>query len=235
MSQKYHHGTIRKYTSALLNVFGNTEVQYNLSDGSLVTKKIPVAYSNREKSEILLQLSEDGILSGNYNILPHGYLSMTSLDRAIERTQNKNMKINPLRTEKEISYTYNSVPWDFDYDLVFICRGMNEATQIIEQIAPIFNLNYYIDIHEVENLSQATRVPIKLNGVQLESEEYDFDSSNVVTITFNLQVVGNLYPPTKLTPRIKEFNLQLNQIIDNNEALRTSLQEFDVDFNGNTE
>ena len=55
-SQNYHHETTRKYTAALLNIFGNAEVQYILSNSELKTVKIPIAYSSREKSRILDEL-----------------------------------------------------------------------------------------------------------------------------------------------------------------------------------
>lgn len=232
-AQNYHHGTIRKYTAALLNLFSDVEIQYSLSNGDYKNSKVPVVYSNREKSEILRKLSEEDMLSGNYNMLPHGYISLVALDRAVERTQNKNAKINKFKTDTEIQYTFNSVPYDFDFDLVFVCRGMNETSQIIEQIAPVFNPNYFIDINEAHNLSKPTRVPVKLVGIQIEPEDYDFHSSNIISVTFSIQIVGNLYPKIKMTQKIKEFDLRLNTIINEDDALRTSLMEFDVDNSGN--
>ena len=166
------------------------------------------------------------------NLLPRGYLSLAGLNRSLERTKNKNLKLNRVKTEDSTDYMYNSVPYDFEYTLSYLCRGMNEATQIIEQIVPMFNPNYHIDIYDVINLQEPTRVPLQLSGVFFDIEEYDFLSTNIVTVNFNLILNGNMYMPLKSTPRLKELDLRTNIIIDENSALRNSLLEFDVDYQG---
>ena len=231
-NQNYHHNTIRNYTAALLNLFGGAEVQYNLSNSELRTEKIPLMFSAREKYQILDELQAEQIKTGNTNIIPRGFLQLAGLSRNLERAGNKNLKINTKHTKDSLEYQYNSVPYDFEFVLSYVCRGMSEATQIIEQIVPMFNPNYHIDVLDVQNLQEPTRVPIQFGGVFFETEDYDFLSTNTVTITFNLNLNGNMYMPTKLTPRIKEYNLTLSSIIDGNEAVNKSLMEFDVDYKG---
>lgn len=223
-----HHGTTRKYTAGLINLFNQTEVQYTLSDGSLKTVKVPLSFSAREKYALLKELSEAQYLNGNTNMLPVGYLALTGLNKSQERSTNKNSKIHKAKSTVQIEYMYNSVPYDFDYELTYICRGMNEATQIIEQLVVLFTPNYYIDINDVSNLTEPTRVPIKLNDVQFETEEHDALSSNIVTVRFGLTLVGNLYMPIKRTEIIREYDLSLNTIQNESEATRTSMMEWDV-------
>lgn len=223
-----HHGTTRKYTAGLINLFNQTEVQYTLSDGSLKTVKVPLSFSAREKYALLEELSEAQYLNGNTNMLPVGYLALTGLNKSLERSTNKNSKIHKAKSTVQIEYMYNSVPYDFDYELTYICRGMNEATQIIEQLVVLFTPNYYIDINDVSNLTEPTRVPIKLNDVQFETEEHDTLSSNIVTVRFGLTLVGNLYMPIKRTEIIREYDLSLNTIQNESEATKTSMMEWDV-------
>jgi hypothetical protein len=127
---------------------------------------------------------------------------------------------------------YNSVPYEFNYDLVFQCRGMNEASQIIEQIAPKFNPIVNIDIWDATNLDEPTRVPVRLLDISIESEDYDELSSNIITVVMGINLVGNLYPPIKSIPRIKEYEIYLNELKTKDTAIRLEMMSWDVDADG---
>lgn len=228
----FHHGSIRKYTAALLDVFNSVEIQYKLSTGESITKEIPLMYSSVEKTRIFDQHTVDQFLSGNYNILPRANLALVSMSKAPERITNKNNKIGKFTSDASMEFMYNSVPYEFAFDIVFQCRGMNEATQIIEQLAPKFNPTVNIDVWDASNLDEPTRVPVNLLDIQMETEEYEELSSNIVTIVFNLKLVGNLYPPIKATPRIQELQMYINQIETDTTASRKEMLEWDVDLDG---
>lgn len=231
MAIRYHHGTTRKYTSALINLFNKVEIQHLTSNKVLESTKIPLSFSNREKSTIFDSLFDTNILSGNYNMLPIGYLSLISVERDLERSTNKNLKVNTHHKDQNTDYMYNSVPYDYNFELNYLCRGMNEATQIIEQIVPLFNPNFHIDVHDVINLKEPTRVTLKMTDVQFETEDYDQLSSNLVTVQFSLILSGYMYMPILSTSRIKEFDITLSTI-NEDEAIRNSMQEWDVDHMG---
>lgn len=229
-----HHGTIRKYTAALMGLFNNFEIQYEDSNDNLLSRSIPIKYSSREKSNVLDDYTTEQLLSGNYNVLPRANLALVSMIRADERIKNKNVKINTVAFENTIEYMYNSVPYEFNYDLNFLCRGMNEAAMIVEQVLPKFNPIYNIDIYDAENLNEPTRVPVKLLDVSIQTEEYEELSSNIMTVTMSFSIQGNLYPPIKSVDRIKEFKMTINQL-DNNYFSRKAMMGWDVDVNGGTE
>lgn len=229
---KYHHNTTRKYTSSLINLFNKVEVQYVTSDSKIQSTKIPLNYSNRDKFTILDSLSDNDIKSGNYNILPIGFLSLISVERDMERATNKNLKIGTHHKEERTDYMYNSIPYNYHFELNYLCRGMNEATQIIEQIVPMFNPNYHIDIHDVINTKEPTRINLRMTDVQFETEDYDALSSNLVTVQFSLVLGGFMYMPILSTVRVKEFDLTLSTIVNEDEAIRNSMQEWDVDHTG---
>lgn len=226
-----HHGTIRKYTAALLSVFNDFEIQYQSSTGATISKKIPITYSTKEKSKILDKVTTEQILSGNFSVLPRCSLSLSALNKIDNRVTNKNLKINNYRTSDTIEYSFNSVPYEFTYELNFQCRGMNEATQIIEQIAPKFNPIVNIDIWDVSNLSEPTRVPVKLLDIGLDSEEYAEISSNIFTVTCGISVTGNLYPPIKSQERIQEFQMMINEY-DENYYRSLELLDWEVGLDG---
>jgi hypothetical protein len=200
----YHHNTIRKYVSALLSKFNDFETKYTTSDGEVVDKKIPVVYDTREKSIILDSLTEDDIETGNYAIIPRGYLSFSALSKSEPRIANKMRKQQIVRHEDTVEFSYASVPYDFTFQLTFICRGMNQLSQIIEQVAPRFNPTLEIDIWDADNLSKPTRIPVRLLGMDMENPMgYSENSTNLMVLNCSFSVLGNLYPPIKETSRLK--------------------------------
>ena len=166
----FHHGSVRKYTAALLDFFNNVEIQYKISDGNPVTKSVPIRYTSREKSRIFEDYAIDQMLGGNYNFLPRGNLALSGITKAEARTTNKNLKIGTYASDTSMEFMHNSVPYEFAFDVSFQCRGMNEATQIVEQIAPKFNPTVNLDVWDAQNLDEPSRIAVKLNDIQIEQE-----------------------------------------------------------------
>jgi len=226
-----HHGTIRKYTAALLSFFNNVEVQHANSSGTVISKNIPLQYSTKEKSRVFDEHSTKQLMEGNYNVLPRANLSLSTLAKLESRQQNKNAKINKVVNGDTLDYQYNSVPYEFTFEYAVQCRGMNEVSQVIEQIAPKFNPIVNIDVWDGSNLSEPTRVPVKLLDIGIMAEEYEELSSNLITVSFGLSIVGNLYPPIMSTSKIKDFKIQLNEI-DGDYFNRKSILGWDVSDGG---
>ena len=225
----FHHNSMKSYTAALLDIFNDIEVTHKLSSGADSSKSIPIKFKNREKSKILDKLTMEQILSGNHNVLPRGNLALGSLTKSSERQTNKNLKINQYKTDDSISFQYNSVPYEFTYELTFLCRGMSEATQIVEQIAPKFNPILNIDIWDGTNLDEPTRAPVKLLDIDIETDSYEELSSNIITVSFGLSVQGNLYPPIKSQNTINEFQLRLNNVVSSDSSVPLEIMKWDVE------
>ena len=206
-----HHGTIRKYAAALLDLFNGLEIQYTDSNGTTISRNIPIKYSTREKIAILDTYTAEQLASGNTNVLPRASLALSTLIKADQRVTNKNNKIGIVKTPTTYEYMYNSVPYEFTFELAIVCRGMNEACMVIEQIAPKFNPTVNIDIWDASNLDEPTRIPVKLLDIGIESDEYEELSSNLVTVNVGLSLMGNLYPTIKETQKIKEFKMYMNE------------------------
>lgn len=226
-----HHGTIRKYTAALLDFFNNIEVQYSDSNSNVISKNVPLVFSSKEKATMLEQHVSDQLIQGNYNVLPRGSLSLVTMAKAEQRVQNKNLKINKRQGDTTFDYMYNSVPYEFTFQLDYMCRGMNEATQIIEQLAPKFNPTVNIDIWDASNLDEPTRVPVRLLDIGLEMDEYEEFSSNIVIVSMGISIMGNLYPPIKTVEKIKNFKMYFNDMNDEYLASK-SILGWDVDGDG---
>lgn len=227
----FHHGTIRKYTAAILDLFNDFEIQYKNSLGETISKQIPLRYSSREKAKIFDEYTTEQLLSGNYSILPRASLALKSMAKAESRVTNKNTKINQYKTDSIIEFSFNSVPYEFMFEIIVQCRGMNEATQIIEQVAPKFNPTVNIDVWDAANLNEPTRIPVRLTDVSLDSEDYEELSTNIFTVTFSLSLMGNLYPPIKSQARVKEFQIMMNQV-DGKYYQHKEMLDWDVNLDG---
>lgn len=225
----YHHNTIRTYTGALLNLFNDLEIQYKNSAGEISSRNIPVRFATKEKSKILDEYTTEQLTSGNYNVLPRANLSWSSMIKAEQRTTNKHLKINTKANENNFEFLYNSVPYEFTYELNIMCRGMNEATMIIEQIACKFNPIVNIDVYDATNLDEPTRIPVSLLDIGAEASEYEEVSSNIINVSVGLSIKGNIYPPIKSIERIKEFKMFLNQSLEDDFSPYTKKTVFSYD------
>lgn len=207
----YIHNTIRKYTLALIDFFNDLEIQYHDSNDNIVNKKIPIIYRNKEKRSLMDQ-SIIQELSGNLNVLPRGTLSIAQMSKSSDRNTSKFNKFAFKRENQDMDYMYNPVAYDITYDLSIICRGMNEACQIIEEIAPKFNPNIAIDVWDADNLNEPSRIPINLSDINPEVISVDEFSQNLIRVTAILTLYGWLYPPIRTHKKVKKFDINLDMV-----------------------
>lgn len=225
----FYHNTIRRYVLALLDFFNNLEVQYADND-QIITKSVPIRYKTREK--LLSQdKSTEQVLTGNTNVLPRAELDLTDLSPDTERQVSKYLKINRLRNDLDAEFQWNCLSYTFSFEVKVLCRGMNEVSQIIEQVCPKFNPNVAIDIRDAENETVPTRIPLQLDGVSFEAPDYDEKSNNIFTVSFSLKLLGYLFEPIKKYSLVKEFNINLNtpsvQSINLKTNVTNSIPNFD--------
>lgn len=205
------HGTINSYVGALLTFLKNIDISYSDENKNLITKNIPIMYTSKEKSDSLEFLNAEDIKTGNVNILPRGTLALVSIQKREEASLNRNIKVNKTRTDNKIEYSFNSVPYSFIFEFNIFCRGMNELASLIEIILPNFNPNLSLDIYDVANLDEPTRVPLKLMDVTFsEVEENSETSKNIWMLTFSMQMDGQVYQQIKTTNLLKEYDMLTN-------------------------
>lgn len=239
----FHHNTIRKYTLALLSTFNSLEVEKIKADGITKTySTVPLRFSTREKSIIFSEVETSQITNGNFNVIPRASLVFNSMQRAPERYTSQFNKINKkivVDGESEIiNFQYNAVPYDFSFSLVIMADGMNEASMIVEQIAARFNPIYNLYINEIPLQSEPTLIPLSLEGINMETQDYEEYSSNIVTIECELLLKGNIYPPITEAALVNKI-LIYNGLQEDNEFERVSRitweKQLDETFLGNVE
>lgn len=223
----FHHKTIRNYTLALLSTFNSIETQYLSADKStVISNLVDINFSSREKATIFDAETTKEIQRGNYNVLPRLSLVFNGMERNPNRATNKFGTINKIIDNKQIQYQYNSIPYDFSYTIIGQARGMLEASMIVEQLLSYFNPTYTININEIPLQDEPTEIVIDLNGVSIESEEYEEFSTNIVNFSIELNVRGNIYPAIKDQGLLQSIEIYMNQQTDD-EYKRSSLLEFD--------
>lgn len=237
----FHFETLRTYTASLLSLFGDLEVQTTHSDGKIHTSRVPIQYSNREKSDIINQLDYNQIFSANSQILPRAVLIFNSMAPARERQKVKFQKIFTIDTpDGKRQFQFNSIPYNFEFQIVAQTRGMNEACQIIEQVCTYFNPSYNMKIAEVPFSGvEKTSVKLELTNTTVEQQDIDDYSTNIATITFDLTLSGNLYPAIKNSEIIKSIQLHLHtqegrQSSIETDELQTIINQYKCDIIGIT-
>lgn len=204
------HNTLRRYTAALLNFFNDLEVQYKDSAGVIHSKNVPILFAVHEKVHVFNLHTDDNLTTGNVNVLPRGNLSLSTIQYESERNQNKNIKTNIRRDEFKQDYAFNGIAYTFNYELSILCRGMNEASMIMEQIASKFNMTVHLDIYDADGLDEPTRCQLNLLDIGMEYPDYDEYSTNVIRIDAGFALHGYFYQPIKSIERIKHLYMNLH-------------------------
>jgi hypothetical protein len=142
------------------------------------------------------------------------------------RITNKFVKINTLNGD----FSFNAMPYEFAYELEVQCRGMNEASMIVEQIATKFNPTYTLRINEVPNQTTPTTIPVQLLDIDIQASEYEDISMNLVIISVGLSLKGNFYPPITSMEQIENVDMFVNMwhTDDLNEFNRATLYNYNV-------
>lgn len=218
------HGTISLYTAALLSFLRKIKIEYLDENKNLISKNIPIMYSSKEKAKSLEFFNQKDFISGNVNLLPRGTLSLVSIMKREDALLNRNIKINKVNNNGSFEYSYNSVPFSFIYEFNIFCRGMSELTSLIEIIMPRFNPNLALDVYDVANLDEPSRVPLKLMDVSFqEVDEFSETSKNIWNLTFSMQIDGNLYQNIKRINPLTEYKEAVNTQYTSFEQLNNTI------------
>ena len=219
------HGTISLYTAALLSFLRKIKIEYLDENKNLISKNIPIMYSSKEKAKSLEFFNQKDFVCGNVNLLPRGTLSLVSIQKREDALLNRNIKINKVKNiNGSFEYAYNSVPFLFVYEFSIFCRGMSELTSLVEIIMPKFNPNLSLDVYDVANLDEPTRIPLKLMDVSFqEVDEFSETSKNIWNLTFSMQIDGNLYQNIKTINPLTEYKEAVNTQYTSFEQLNNTI------------
>ena len=221
----YSHRLIEKYTVALLDLFNDIHIAYRKSNKTLIYQKVPLKFRSRERAVSLAEFSNEEIIKGNTNILPRASLSFIGMEKAQQRNTSKyNKVINVVDRETGSKFIYNSTSYDYTFSLIFITRTLTEATQVVEQIMPLFNPSYTLNINEISLNDEPTTVILEADAPQFEiDDDHSDDNIRLITTEIPLTLKGNLYLPIQEHGIIEMSRIYLADWLldDNNEYVKS--------------
>jgi len=202
LDRKYFNTTMN-YTLAILNgldhlYYYTQEIKNDIYQGDNAYQ-VPISFGNYEKSVILSDVKEKDITTGNFNIIPRLILSFAGMSRAPERQTQKYQRFSkrvqhPDSDKIVLDLSYNSIAYDFQFNLLLQARGMTMATQLVEQILSFFNPSMNLNIKEFPLFTEMTQTQIQISDPEFEIiEEFEDTQINIINVTFELTVRGNIY------------------------------------------
>ena len=198
--QTYYHGAIRKTIVAFGRLFSDIKIARQDNEGNIAqTIQVPLAYAPKEKWLVRID-SDPNLNNHTYTSLPRLSFEITGYHYDASRKTNKMNKIvckdatnsdNP--TAKSV---FSPAPYNIDINLYALTKTQEDATQIIEQILPIFNPEYTLSINALPALEIVQDVPVILNSITAE-DNYDgsFQERRFVSHTLSFTVKTNIYGP----------------------------------------
>jgi hypothetical protein len=199
--QFYHHYSIRRYTSAILDTFNDMHITRFNNDGTIDKDVIiPIGFASKQKSFAFTDDDYTKYRESKYNVIPRIALSFDGMSRASEKETNKLNKSQKFNEDgKTLTYTYNSVSWSLEYTISILTDSFTDLTMLVEQIIPLFNPTYSIKIKDMDFHTDFRSVPLRLNDVSLDLD-VDLgmdDDIRFCTATLSLSIDANIYPPIR--------------------------------------
>lgn len=206
------HNTILKYIATLKSFYNDLTITHKDDRGRLITKNVPMIYGRSEKALVAENYSEGQMLTGNTRVLPFGNITFEAFSKADDRQTNKNRLTKFGSKGDQNLYAYNSVPYDFIFNVSIRTRGAAEAYQIAEQVAPMFNPTVNLDVWDSLYEEAPTRVAVTLDGIDIEEPTYEDGSNNVHLVNISNTLRGWLYQPVFSGPKVNDtiINVKLN-------------------------
>ena len=198
--QTYYHGAIRKTIVAFGRLFSDVKIARQDNEGNIAQViQVPLAYAPKEKWLVRID-SDPNLTNHTYTSLPRLSFEITGYHYDASRKTNKMNKIVCKDTSNSDNPTAKSVfspaPYNIDINLYVLTKTQEDATQIIEQILPIFNPEYTLSVNALPDMEIVQDVPVILNSITAE-DNYDgsFQERRFVSHTLSFTVKTNIYGP----------------------------------------
>ena len=198
-----YFNSTRNYTLALLNAFNGIPLYIEEQGANEKKFIVPISFGNYEKAMAIEDLNENEITELNFNFLPRFVLSFEGMAKNTDRQSQKYQKFMKKIDDTMLEYSYNSVSYDFNYTLLLQARGLTAATQLTETILSKFNPTLNLEIQEFP-LFDLTETQISIGDPAFEiMDEFEATDVNVINVTFDVMVRGNIYSPIQIAGRIE--------------------------------
>lgn len=217
----FFHNSIKKYIVAFAHLLDDIHVQRTDEEGVLIKDiKIPISYGQKSKLFHVLET----VKNRKYDlILPRIDFELNQMTP--DPTRQKNI-VNTIDAyvEDDVNYTFNGIPYTFVFDVSLICKYLSDLYQGMEQILSFFTPDYQnIKVDLIPELNISPNIKIIFTGVTTEiTQEFDEETYRSCQADFVFELQGYLYKPIRITPKINNIIVALNDF-DNTEKIWSEL------------
>lgn len=222
LGHTFYHSLIRKYVILFGNLFNEIDVRKIDNSGNVIeTKRVPIYYGPKHKyinrEEENPEFKKSIALS-----TPRLAFEITSFSYDPSRQRQVNNKIV---SKDKSNFSYDVVPYNFNFSLYAYVHNHNEALQIVEQILPFFKPDLNVSMHLSPDFNLLKDIQIKFDtpdfkdnyeGVYTEKREIIYE----LKFTLSAWLLGPLYKGGLIKKVIIDYH------IDNNPSriIRTTAQ-----------
>lgn len=190
------HNIIRHYIAAFSTILD----EISFVNGHGVEQRVPLIYSTKEKWLSDIREKPDMQNTIHAITLPRIGMELTGMNYAPDRAGQKLAQIR----DRQGNFVYNRAPWDYSMNVYIAATRMNDANQIVEQIAPYFTPGFTITTQDVEELDLETNVTIVLNSISYSVDtDGSYDQERTIQVEMQFTVKGYLYQAMGKSERIK--------------------------------
>lgn len=210
-NQPFYFALIKKYVSLFGVIFSDIEIVRTV-DGTTPDQviKVPISYAPKDKTVSIIKA--DPAIKRPFSIslptMSFEYLGLKYDPTRKLNTLGKTVRISSANTGQTLSYQYNPVPYNFNFELYVYVKNTEDATKIVEQIVPFFTPDWTPSVELIPELGVVLDTPIILTDVRLTDQyEGDFVTRQVLIYTLSFVIKGYLFGPIKDQPVIKFANV----------------------------
>lgn len=185
---------IKKYISVFGTLFNDISIVREVN-GKEKTIKVPLMFSEKEKT--LGRLKANPELRNQWRqIVPRMGFDVSSPMYDPSRKDNASNMRHLSSDGKQRTMQYPPAPYNFVFTLNIITEYYEDGLQIVEQILPFFQPDYFVSVDEIPQLELKRDVSISLTSVIVD-DQYEGDFENKREIVWSLEFVlkGYLYGP----------------------------------------
>lgn len=205
----FYHGLIRKYIILFGTLFNDIQiVRYDANGNDMGILTIPLTHSPKDK--MLSRLLQDPEIQKKSAItLPRMSFELINIEYDASRKLQTLHKISYIDDDKnKLRYTYNEVPYLFNFQLSVYGKNAEDITKIVEQILPYFTPDTTATVHLIPELNITKDIPVILVNIGNIQDSYDtqFEDRRAIIWTLSFTMKGYLYGPVRKNSIIKFAN-----------------------------
>lgn len=212
MRTPFYHGTIKKVIATFASLFKDLTI--TTDSGKVIP--VPLHYAPKQKFLEVLAHNADGLQLQNDIALPVMGFEMPSMNYDAARmtnplTQPHKKRYDPNNPDT-VRYMYNSIPYDFNFELYIATNTTTDAFKVVEQILPFFTPNLTVTIKDNIEFDIQTNITFDLTAVSY-TIEYEGAYTDKRTIQWQISFTAHAYihsNPREIN-RIKEIIVNLSE------------------------